>query len=363
MFGRIFSNTIKHIKRSGWIGVGSVAVVTLSFFIMIVFGGLAYISNLYIKSFENRSNILVFFEVGMQDTPIIEELKTKWQNIPQVDSIGFTSEEQAYDKYLDYSSVLLTSTYTVLKQQEIKKLNSSLDIRLKTLDEFEKVVETIQADIDFKLQELIIVDLEKSDAKDNTEASDEATAETQPTEATSSEGVLPETQDIRYQFSEEPNQPPIQIGIDSESLETQRSAFSRLRLGGVVVITMLSIVIFFLTFMTVEFRLYNQMEEIGVMQLVGGSLFFIRAPYVLESGFYGLVGALTATGILGSIYLLIFEFKIDPEFRLFLLENFSVLEWPEVQLYHVLGIISAIGLIGFLLGAISSYLSIRRYIR
>lgn len=317
MFNRILANTFKQIKRSGWVAWSSVAVMTLAFFVATIFGGLALISNLYIQFIETRDNVLVFFEVG-SEREVIDDLRAKWQQLPQVKSIDFTSEEEAYQIYLADTIVTNPAQYKVLSEFKEKKLNSSLDIQLYSLDDLSIIRTTLQADIDAQLNKL-----EDYDPKD----------------------------------------PPYVLRINDETLDDLREVFSVLRIGGTIVISLLFIIIFFFTLMTVEFRTYNRMEEIGVMQLVGGSLWYIRAPYILEGAIYGLLGALISAVIIAGVGISMFVLNPNSAVSVFLYERISVLPIPHISWYMWI-VIFAINLaLGFFLGAFSSYLAIRRYIK
>lgn len=319
MFSRIISNTSKQIKRSGWVAWSSVAVMTLAFFVATIFGGLALASNLYIQFIETRDNVLVFFEIGA-DKKVIDELKSKWEKLPQIKQISFTSEEEAYQTYLAYAFIANPSHYKVLSgyEEDKRKLNSSLDIQLYTLDDITEVRNILTTDIDNELSKL-------------------------------------ENWDV--------NDPPIFLRIDDQTLDDYREVFSIIRIGGAVVLGMLFIIIFFFTLMTVEYRTYNRMEEIGVMQLVGGSLGYIRAPYILEGATYGFLGALISGLVIGGIGIYIFVLNPNSNISVFLFERVSVLPFPEITWLGWLGIFGLNLLAGILLGTISSYLAIRRYIK
>ena len=271
MFSRVLVNTKKQISRSGWAGWASISVMTLAFLVACIFGGIAYFSNLWIQYIESRSNLVVFFDVGM-DTKVIDKLENKWKLNNQIKEITFTSEEAAYSEYGDYAQKSQPIQYEALQSNSMiqGKLPSSLDIQIYSLDSLKSVQEYLQKDILKENENLRIVDTDGED-----------------------EDV------ITYNFATDPEVPPITLKVDSERLDELREIFTILRFAGIVIITLLFVVIFFFTLMTVEFRLYNQMEEIGVMQLVGGSLLFIRIPYILEGGFYGLIGSLVSTLVLG----------------------------------------------------------------
>lgn len=335
MFSRILANTKKQIQRSGWAGWGSLSVMTLAFLVACIFGGLAYFSNLWIQFIESRSNVLVFFDVGM-DQNIINNLKEKWVGIEYIKDIGYTTEEQAFKIYGDYSSRVQPIQYDALKTNQFisGKLPSSLDIQIYSLDDLGKLTDILKADIQTELRALEVYD------------------------PTAAEGSV-----ITYKYAQEPGNPPINLRVDSESLDKLRIVLSFLRVSGIIIIGLLFVVIFFFTFMTVEFRLYNQMEEIGVMQLVGGSLLFIRSPYILEGGFYGVIGALISTLILGSTVSALFVFNVQPVISQFFFENFGRLPWPTVTPLGWAGVFLFIAFLGFLLGSGSTLISIRRYIR
>lgn len=316
MYSRIIINTWKQIRRSGWVAWSSIAVMILAFFVATIFGGMAFLANLYIRYIETRDNVLVFFEVGM-DEGIIETLHEKWENLSEIKEIGFTSEDDAYESYLAETEKTKPIEYQLLLQDEQKKLPSSLDIRLNTLDDLNKIRRILVDDINTELAEM------------------------------------------EY----DPNEPPIHLEIDDQNLEEFRDVFSFMRVGGFVVLSLLFVIIFFFTLMTVEYRTYNRMEEIGVMQLVGGSLWYIRAPYILEGGFYGAMGALFAGLTLGGIYLSAFVLSPDSNVSVFIIKRLSILDLPYVTLPGMLLMLFVEVLIGFFLGVFSSYLAIRRYIK
>lgn len=334
MLGRILVNTKKQISRSGWAGWASISVMTLAFLVACIFGGIAYFSNLWIQYIESRSNLVVFFDVGM-DQDIIDQMRAKWTQNPEIKAISYTSEEDAFIEFGDYAQRSQPIQYEALQSNSTiqGKLPSSLDIQIYSLDALSSVQTYLETDVNAQNTELMIVD---TDGEQDT-----------PT----------------YEFATDPEVPPITLKVDSERLDELREIFTILRFAGIVIITLLFVVIFFFTLMTVEFRLYNQMEEIGVMQLVGGSLLFIRMPYILEGGFYGLIGSLVATFVLGVVVVSVFVGNINPTLTKFLYDNFFKLPWPTVTALGWTAIIGVIALAGFLLGSVSTWISIRRYIR
>jgi cell division protein FtsX len=359
MFGRILINTRKHILRSGWVGWASVFVMTLAFLVASIFGGLALVANLYVNYIESKSNMLVFFDVGM-DQDVIERLRAKWEEEENISEIVFLSEEEAFDFYAAYTSRVVPEQYQVLTRFDEKKLPSSLEIKISSLNNIGEVQATLQQDINEELQKLVILELEE---EEEVPVVEEGIEEGE----TPIEEVIEEPEEIedgiRYKYSDEVNEPPINLIVDSENLEILKEVFFNVRIAGIGALSLLFVFVSIFIFMTVEFRLYNQKDEIGVMQLVGGSLFFIRAPYILEGGFYGSMGALFSSGVIGAGLATIFVFNEDSTLTRYIYDNFGQLPWPQIETIEWAGIIAALAMVGFLLGAVSSYFSIRRYIR
>lgn len=338
MLGRIFANTAKQISRSGWSAWASISVMTLAFLVATIFGGLAYVSNVYIQYIESKSNVLVFFEEGM-DKEVIDALQSKWANNPKVKDITYTTEEDAYNLYADYTAVVQKEVYTVLKTKESKTLPSSLDIQIYSLSELAALKSDLEADIEAANKDLQII---------NTSQVSENPAS------------FPQ---VTYQYSKDPTQKPIVLKVDDQSLDQLRQVLYFLRVVGIAVLAILFIGIFFFTFLAIEFRLQSQTEEIGVMQLVGGSLFFIRSPYILEGGFYGLVGAAISSLLIGGFLVAVFVLNKSSTVSVFLYKMFNQLPWPDISGLGLVAVVIGLSLVGFLIGALSSYLSIRRYIR
>lgn len=316
MANRAIVNATKQISRSGWIAWSSIAVMALAFFVGSVFAGIAYVAHLKIQSIETRDNMLVFFEEGT-DPALISRLRSKWEQIPQIRSIGYTTEEEAYNKYFEDTRLSAPIENQLLQQKETKTLPSSLDIRLQNLDYLEEVRDILVTDINGELERL------------------------------------------EYRTGSL----PIDLKIDDRSLEQMKEVFLVVRLAGIFLITLLFIIIFFFILMTVEYRTYNRMEEIGVMQLVGGSLSYIRAPFILEGGFYGAIGAFISTAALAFIGVFLLVINSQSSVSQYLYQQLASVEFPQVTIFGWLAIVAAMVAAGGLLGSLISYLAIRRYIK
>lgn len=132
------------------------------------------------------------------------------------------------------------------------------------------------------------------------------------------------------------------------------SVASGTRRAGIVFTVLLVVLVIFVTLNTVRIAIYTAREEIYIMKLVGASNWFVRAPFVVTGAMYGLLAAIAvillsflATWILHSRVSLVFS-EID--FFGYLTSNFFS---------YFLSIIFA----GIVLGTVSSYLAVRRYLK
>lgn len=124
--------------------------------------------------------------------------------------------------------------------------------------------------------------------------------------------------------------------------------------GGIVAVVILSIIAILVAFNTIRLTIYNQKQEIEIMRLVGGSNWYIRAPFIVEGSMYGIVA-----GILALIVFSIGVHMVSPKLAL-LLSGVSLQAWFVGEL---LGIIAITIVVGILLGVVSSVIAIHRFLR
>ena len=118
--------------------------------------------------------------------------------------------------------------------------------------------------------------------------------------------------------------------------------------GGVLAIGVTAI-----THNTVRLTLFARRREIGIMQVVGATNWFVSGPFLIEGAFHGLIGATLGTGLL----MLAYHFGRDwlSQHLKFLLPVLS-----EQEL--LIPMLILIG-VGMLLGLTGSAFSIRRFLR
>lgn len=104
-------------------------------------------------------------------------------------------------------------------------------------------------------------------------------------------------------------------------------------------------------------------DEIEILTLVGASPWAIRAPFIVEGGTYGLVGAGIASLILTGTIVWLRPFLYS--FLGVIPVLHALLSNPAgpVFLMSVAGFFAGTVLLGFLLGALGSWIALRRYLK
>jgi len=123
---------------------------------------------------------------------------------------------------------------------------------------------------------------------------------------------------------------------------------------GLIVTIFLITVSALIVFNTIRLAIFTTKEEIGVMQLVGASDWYVQGPFIIEGSLYGFAGALLALLALYPVSL-----SLGPASQAFL-GSFNVLSYYANNIGWLFFILVATG-VG--LGALSSFIAVRRYLR
>jgi len=129
---------------------------------------------------------------------------------------------------------------------------------------------------------------------------------------------------------------------------------STLRKIGMGLIGALGLVSLLIILVIIGMKITLRKEEIEILQLIGASPWYIRAPFIFEGMFYGVIGAILAwgTGYLLLLYTTPFLVKF--------LSGIPILPVPIPFMLAVLGIEI---LAGIVIGSLGSLLAVRRYLK
>src|SRR3989344_3132633 len=129
---------------------------------------------------------------------------------------------------------------------------------------------------------------------------------------------------------------------------------SALRSIGIVLIIVLSLASVFIIVTIVGMKVSQKKQDIEIMRLIGASGWYVRWPFILEGIFYGILGAVLGWVIASSAL-----WYASPFLSAFL-RGIPIFPIPLVLLFGLL--LSEI-LLAIVLGAISSFLAVLRYLK
>jgi cell division transport system permease protein len=289
--------------RNGSVSLASVLIltVTLTVITMVLFSGVVLSSTL--ETIKNKVDVDIYFTKGASEDAILAFANDVKKN-PDIADVKYISRDQAYQNFKERHKDN-EATIQALTEIGDNPLPASINVKAIDPNKYDTIVTFL------KDKESALGDNDIIDKINYTEKNQQAIA----------------------------------------SLNRIINASNRL---GILVAIFFAIVSILITFNTVRLAIYIFREEVSVMRLVGASETYIRAPFVTVGILYGLVGALVTTLILLPIthYAGNWTEKLGTGVNLFSY-------FTENILIIALMLIVA----GSALGAISSFLAIKRYLK
>ncbi|HYB47463.1 MAG TPA: FtsX-like permease family protein, partial [Streptosporangiaceae bacterium] len=103
---------------------------------------------------------------------------------------------------------------------------------------------------------------------------------------------------------------------------------------------------------TIRLSAFNRRRETAIMRLVGASNFYIQLPFLLEGAIAGLIGWVIAAGLLVAVKALMLD-SLEQYF------SFNV----SLSVGDLIEVIGFCLVVGVLLCGVTSFLTLRRYLR
>lgn len=127
------------------------------------------------------------------------------------------------------------------------------------------------------------------------------------------------------------------------------------RAVGLIGMSLLASAAVFLIATTIRLTVFARRKEIQIMKIIGATDWFIRWPFLMEGMILGFVGALIATGVVDFSYLAFIKY-IRQDLNLAMLSI-------RVDREFVAVLSGTLLVIGMLLGAIGSAISMRKFLK
>ncbi len=147
-------------------------------------------------------------------------------------------------------------------------------------------------------------------------------------------------------------------GDRKEAIDKISQATSFLQRAGVVGIIIFTVVSIMIIFNTIRMAIFNRRDELQIMRLLGASTWFIRGPFVVETVMYGVISAMISVVICNTLFVV--------SSSAFEASSLGVLDINYAARYfkdNYWVILTAQLAIGILIGAASSAIATRRYLK
>jgi cell division transport system permease protein len=146
----------------------------------------------------------------------------------------------------------------------------------------------------------------------------------------------------------------VNYGKNKEVIDRLNSIVAEVRKIGLGVAGLFSIISLLIISNTVRITIYTHRKEVEVMRLVGASNMFIRLPFIFEGIIYGFIASIV------SMLLLFITLKSSERFTTHLIPSVNMVSLYLSNLAVIFGMQI---LIGTLLGTLSSWFAIRKYLK
>ena len=127
-----------------------------------------------------------------------------------------------------------------------------------------------------------------------------------------------------------------------------------IRIFGIITVSVLGLIAFLVMSVLIGLKITNRKDEVKVSRLLGASSFYVKKPFLLEGLIYGSFGS-----FIGWLIAFIIAIYLRPSINLF----FDPTTFLPTSISFYFYVLAIEMFIGALLGYLSSYFGVRRYIK
>lgn len=298
---RIIKAGFVNFKRNGLISWAAILIVTITLSVITVIILLQTVLYSSLNQIKDKVDVTIYFNVGAPEDKIML-LKASIEKLPEVEKVFYTSAEDALKLFRERHS---NDYPTIQALDEIKDnpLGAYLNVKAKEVSQYESIANFMKSDNALVLGSASIIDK------------------------------------VNYH----------QNKLVIDRLNAIISGAQKL---GFLIALLFIIISIIITFNTIRLTIFIFKEEIGVMRLVGASKMHVRGPFMIQGAIYGIIASVVtlilfwpATAWLGRN-----------------MTGFLGLNMYDFYLSNFLRVFTIILLVGVLLGIISSFFAIRKYL-
>ncbi|MFA6512477.1 MAG: permease-like cell division protein FtsX [Patescibacteria group bacterium] len=238
---RAFLFAGQNFIRNFWLSLVTLLIMVLTLFMITTLAGVQLVSTEAIRSVENQVDVTVYFEPETPES-VVFDVQEGLLADSRVEGVRFVSRTEALAEFREKNqdNPLLLDAIEAL---ETNPLGPTLVVKAVQLADYAEILKAL------------------------------------------------ETEDVSRFIQDE--------GRDFEEtalvVERLSGITDRLRQIGLIVSSVFVLIAMMMTVNTIRIAIYTHREEIAIMKLVGATNGFIRAPFIIESLYYAVLGAIITT--------------------------------------------------------------------
>jgi cell division transport system permease protein len=301
---RIVKTGFINFWRNGFVSISSIVVMTITLFVV---GCIIFLNAMLDSSLEllrDKVDINAYFVIDAPEESILA-VKQQLEALPEVETVSYTSREDAEARFRERHKDDQLELQALDELGE-NPLLASLSVKATDPSYYERIATFLNTD-----EATIKVDGNSIVAKVN-------------------------------------------FNDNKAAIEKLQQVILGIEAFGFAVSLVLIIVSIVIVFNTIRLAIYISREEISVMRLVGASDMYIRGPFVFEGIMYGVISAIVTLVMFYPLAL-----WLGPPTQKFF-GNINLFSYYTSNFGPIFLTIMATGV---LLGAISSFLAVKKYLR
>ena len=298
---RVLRSGFVSFWRNGVVSLSAVLVMVITLFVIVTIIFASALLNQSLEDVKDKVDVNVYFNTTALESEI-DTLKKSLEALPEVEFVEYVSREQALADFEERHKND-QKTLEALDELDENPLGAVLDVKAAETSQYESVAIFLDQNYPTGLESSVV---EKVNYYQNKETIDKL----------------------------------------SQIIDAGK------RLGGIITIIFIVIAIV-ITLNTIRLAMFISRDEIKVMGLVGASSSYISGPFVVAGAMYGVVSAIITLALVYP-----FAYWVGPITQRFF--GTSVFEYYVGSFGEIFLIVFFSGI---LIGSISSFLAIKKYLR
>jgi cell division transport system permease protein len=302
-FGRIIRTGVVNFFRNMSLAIAAMAVMVVTLTIILISLIVNTTLSSTIHQITDKIDVSVYLVDGL-DASAREDLITELEKLPNVAGVSYLSKEQVLETYKEDNAGNPELLQAI--GQTNNPLPATIRVKPVDLDRVQEIQTFLESD---------------------------------------------EVKDLQ-------SEPPSYSGDRKEAIDKISHAARVLQQVGIAGVVLFALVSVLIIFNTIQMAIFNRRDEISIMRLLGASTRYIRGPFIVESVLYGVISAIISTLLIKLLF--VASASTLQASSLGLLDISYAQRFFDDNFWLLLGAELAAGII---IGAVSSSIATRRYLR